>query len=456
MTRRDQPRRTVPSLCAILIALVTSLGTTQAAYAGTITIEWDRSPDPTVVGYRVSVGTAPGDYTETFDVGSATSFVYQAQDTRLYYLAVASYAEGPLVGPLSAPVSATPAPDARSFYQSLWRDIAPPKPVGASLGVALPARILRRSTTAVESAAVPPSACWTGIPGCLSVRAVTRHRAEITSIAVSTDNRLFFIESGQRIGVIVSGALQTQPVLARRSAAIVFEQLTLDSAFGMTGLLYVGETETYPDGRRDFRVVQYRLYKNRAEDRTVVTTITLPSSGRATFAVSSSGHLYVTAPADDSPWRTSGSVLRVYTDGTVPVEQDGSAVIGAGYATPTAATFDEYAQRLWIAGIDHRNQSAVTTIGGPATQTIAPLNALSTVTDRQGRTSLFVTSALGILGTARLQPDGTMTDAGELRIGSSRVRTVTATPTGELFVAVATESVTTDPSFSILRLTPLR
>jgi hypothetical protein len=49
-----------------------------------------------------------------------------------------------------------------------------------------------------------------------------------------------------------------------------------------------------------------------------------------------------------------------------------------------------------------------------------------------------------------------MTDAGELRIGSSRVRTVTATPTGELFVAVATESVTTDPSFSILRLTPLR
>jgi hypothetical protein len=86
----------VPSLCAILIALVTSLGITQAAYGGTITIEWDRSPDPTVAGYRVSVGTAPGAYTETFDVGSATSFVYQAQDTRLYYLAVASYAEGPL------------------------------------------------------------------------------------------------------------------------------------------------------------------------------------------------------------------------------------------------------------------------------------------------------------------------------------------------------------------------
>ena len=77
-----------------------------AADAGTVWIEWDSSPDPAVVGYRVSVGIAPGVYTESFDVGPATSFVYQARDdSRIYYLAVASYAAGPLVGPPSVPVS---------------------------------------------------------------------------------------------------------------------------------------------------------------------------------------------------------------------------------------------------------------------------------------------------------------------------------------------------------------
>ena len=135
MIGRDQHRCTQVRLCAVLLAISTILAA-DSAHGGTIWIEWDRSADPTVVGYRVSVGTAPGVYTETFEVGSETSFVYRAdQDDRIYYLAVAAYAAGPVVGALSAPVSAAPRPvisydqsssstdasDARSFYEALWR-----------------------------------------------------------------------------------------------------------------------------------------------------------------------------------------------------------------------------------------------------------------------------------------------------------------------------------------------
>ena len=101
-------RRAAPLLCAILIALFVVGVSATAANAGALWIEWDRSPDPRVVGYRVSIGTSPGAYTATFDVGSATSFVYLAADERLYYVAVASYAAGRVVGPLSAPVSGYP------------------------------------------------------------------------------------------------------------------------------------------------------------------------------------------------------------------------------------------------------------------------------------------------------------------------------------------------------------
>jgi hypothetical protein len=60
-----------------------------------------------VTGYRVSVGEASGVYTQTFDVGNVTSFVFASglPYTR-YYFAVAAYAPGTGDGPRSSEVSA--------------------------------------------------------------------------------------------------------------------------------------------------------------------------------------------------------------------------------------------------------------------------------------------------------------------------------------------------------------
>ena len=79
----------------------------RAASAQSVAVAWDPNPDPSVLGYVVYVGTSSGEYTTAFDVGSANWFVYDVVPEQSYFFAVASYAEGNLVGPLSPEVSAS-------------------------------------------------------------------------------------------------------------------------------------------------------------------------------------------------------------------------------------------------------------------------------------------------------------------------------------------------------------
>ena len=57
--------------------IFSSLFVAGAAYADPITLAWDANvPSENVIGYHVYVGTQPGIYTQTFDVGNATSYVF--------------------------------------------------------------------------------------------------------------------------------------------------------------------------------------------------------------------------------------------------------------------------------------------------------------------------------------------------------------------------------------------
>ena len=58
--------------CALITLLVADL----EARAQSVTIAWDSSPDPTVIGYVVYVGTEPAVPRESYQV-SGTSFVYR-------------------------------------------------------------------------------------------------------------------------------------------------------------------------------------------------------------------------------------------------------------------------------------------------------------------------------------------------------------------------------------------
>jgi hypothetical protein len=92
---------------AYSIALLLTM-TARSAAAATLTVMWDPSADSNVSGYLVYVGTQSGTYSNTYDVGNATSFAYpSATAGQSYYFAVAAYYPGPVIGTRSPEVSGT-------------------------------------------------------------------------------------------------------------------------------------------------------------------------------------------------------------------------------------------------------------------------------------------------------------------------------------------------------------
>ena len=90
----NRRRRWLTYSFAILLTM-----TARSAYADTLTLLWDPSPDANVAGYLVYVGTQSGVYGKTFDVGNTTSFAYpSAEPGQVYYFSVASYFSGPTIG----------------------------------------------------------------------------------------------------------------------------------------------------------------------------------------------------------------------------------------------------------------------------------------------------------------------------------------------------------------------
>ena len=62
------------------------------AHADIVTLAWDASSDPSVIGYRVSYGPSPGNYTATVDAGNHTTFpVPGLADGQPYYFIVRGY-----------------------------------------------------------------------------------------------------------------------------------------------------------------------------------------------------------------------------------------------------------------------------------------------------------------------------------------------------------------------------
>src|ERR1044071_3930165 len=92
-------RRTVVSTFVLLFSLVA-----QAAQSQTISLQWDPNPETDVAGYWVYIGTSPGSYTSTVDVGNTTSYTYNNPSGQRACFAIAAYAPGPLVGDKSLDV----------------------------------------------------------------------------------------------------------------------------------------------------------------------------------------------------------------------------------------------------------------------------------------------------------------------------------------------------------------
>jgi hypothetical protein len=62
------------------------------AEADPLSLIWDPNPEPDLAGYEVYIGTSPGTYTQTTDVGNVTTFLVSGLSPgETYYFAVRAY-----------------------------------------------------------------------------------------------------------------------------------------------------------------------------------------------------------------------------------------------------------------------------------------------------------------------------------------------------------------------------
>ena len=78
-------------LALILVALLLGLYPVKAI-AGSVSIAWDPNTEADLAGYKVYVGTSPGTYSQTIDVGHVTTFtISDLTDGETYYVALTAY-----------------------------------------------------------------------------------------------------------------------------------------------------------------------------------------------------------------------------------------------------------------------------------------------------------------------------------------------------------------------------
>src|SRR5215203_1483375 len=88
------------ALVRISLALALTIAITSRVDAAIAS--WDPNTEPDIAGYLLSYGTAPGDHTNTIDVGNVTSFQFNPEPGRRYYVVVRAYSTGGYVSEKSS------------------------------------------------------------------------------------------------------------------------------------------------------------------------------------------------------------------------------------------------------------------------------------------------------------------------------------------------------------------
>lgn len=422
-----------------LLIVLMAFGAADSVRAGSITIAWDPSPDPTVVGYRVFVGTAAGWYWESFDVGNVTSFSYQAAiDGQRYYFAVASYAQGPGVGPLSNEVAAT---------TGVAFDGSPP---GNRSWVWQPGSGTLASRTAL---------CWRPAVSddCVSVQAVARTTTPVTAMTTTGDGRLFYVDEGRSVRLITPWSVAATPLVVA-DAGITLNQVVVDPAFAESGFIWVSETVLHADESREFRIARYRVREKTAGERVVVLSgIPLPAAANAVLTIDASRRIYVAVPGQPAGDSHRGTVLRFNADGTAPEHSPADWPILPGIAFPTGIASDLAGGVVWVSGSDHPAAWSVVSIplDGARLPRVTPSENQSAVSVVYGLDGKYLVSLAsnGVLERARVGSPDTLLERQTLNLGSlGRVRAIAADGAGTIYAAVQIDAPFGRSTFAIVRI----
>jgi hypothetical protein len=300
-----------------------------------ITIAWDPSPDPSVAGYVVYVGTESGKYTSAYNVGSRTSFVYpHAVVNRRHFFAVAAYSSGLDTGPASDEVSG-------------FGRLVPPS------GYVPDFNITPLGTGGVFSQ------CAAGV-SCLQAATVSTSERRISGLTSSAEGQLWFVQDQQIFAIDVDGNINR---IERRSPGNrgQIEGLAIDPRFAETRRVYVQEIERLRDGSRELTISRYREVMRTLRERAVIVSgIRLPAAGSVPFTVDREGRIFVAVPQDRSgPRSHDGVVFAVEPDGTYARGPSGSPMSWRGLSNPSALLWDPAGRELWLSGADRAGHATV-------------------------------------------------------------------------------------------------
>jgi hypothetical protein len=310
--------------CALLALLAAGSAPHAGQPADAVTLAWDASRGLTT-GYRVHVGTESRLYDQSYDVGRATSFVFDGPSwgTRSFFAVTAYDADG-RESPFSNEIS------------YLFGD-EPEPPVIAQRPDSPVAREHRLAR--VRADALGP----------------------VSGIAALPDGRVLFVEDARQVRMIDTVGLVAAPSLTTDAPDTAFTEVVIDPSFDRTSFVFVGTTQRQRDGRQDFRIVRYRLVGDSlGEGATLVGNLALAGEHAPRFTVDNMGRIYVAVPGAAAARGDmyAGRLLRFAPDGSVPDDHRGlSPVLAHGLAVPRDLDWD--GQAVWVVGLDDRAQPAL-------------------------------------------------------------------------------------------------
>lgn len=226
------------------------------------------------------------------------------------------------------------------------------------------------TTGPAEAASLRPGDGVAAPHAAVDTTTLTEALNEPTDIAVAADGRVLVSERGGTVRVLVDGVLQSTPMLAMDDVSTDggsgLLSLALAPDFVRSGFVYLGYT-----AGTGFRVARYRAVAGTLGERSIVFE-TLPERPY-TAAVVRFGpdrRLYVALDDEGDAARggdwgsSSGKVLRLNADGSVPADQAGfSPVYGADIRAPQAFDWSPTNQELWVAEGSAESPSLLTVMG---------------------------------------------------------------------------------------------
>lgn len=332
-----------------------------------------------------------------------------------------------------------------------------------------------RSTTSetIPAATSPTSlssrACFgaASLRNCYDVEVAAAGLDRPSDLVALDDDRVIFIEGRSRLIVLDRNGL-TEAYRVPPDSRSTLESIARDADFDTSRHIYAGVATTHHEGRR-LSIVRFREVAGTiGEAATIVPDILIPPIGDATVSVGLDHHLYVALPdVDMTDDDGSGAVLRFDLSGAAKGLNIASPLVSRSNPRPTRLAWN--GGQLWLAGLPgshpalaridtgsdslpHLLRPAVVDARLPIETAMGVRDLASLPASADEHTSSLLLLLENPRRIVRLIVEGSAQSAADLHVGEIVPEAVTASRTGDLYVAGVPDGSDTSVLLRLRRL----